>query len=300
VGTPLRIGFIVGVGLLLRYVLHRIIDRTAERIARGQAGLGKLDDRLPSATAIFASPLASARRAQRSRTLASVLKSVTTGFLGVIVGLLVCGELGINLGPLIAGAGIAGVALGFGAQTLVKDFLSGIFMVIEDQYGVGDVVDLGEAIGTVEAVGLRVTRLRDIDGTVWYVRNGEVLRVGNRSQGWARALIDLQVPYGQDLDRVKEIMLEVAAELREDPDLGPLLLDDPGVWAIEAMGPDAVGVRLIVKTQPLKQWDVAVELRSRLVTRLDAEGIRIALPYRLVPGPPGGETGQAAGDARAT
>lgn len=287
VGTPLRILLVVLVALLLRYVLHRLIERTAEKIARGQAGLGRLDERLPSATAILAaSPLTSARRAQRARTLASVLKSLTTGFIGVLVALVVLGELGINIGPLIAGAGIAGVAIGIGAQSLVKDFISGIFMVIEDQYGVGDVVDLGEAIGTVEAVGLRVSRVRDVDGTVWYVRNGEVLRVGNRSQGWARALLDVQVPYSQDLEQVREIMMDEAEGMRRDPAWARLLLDEPGIWAIEGMGLDAVAVRLIVKTEPLQQWDVGRELRSRIMRRFAAEGIDIALPYRVPPTAP--------------
>jgi len=286
VGTPLRIALVLALAFVLRWVLHRVVDHTAEKIATGQAGLGRLDVKLPSATAVLVPPLASARRAQRARTLASVLKSITTGFIGVIAGMIILGELGVNIGPLIAGAGIAGVAIGFGAQTLVKDFLSGVFMVAEDQYGVGDVVDLGAAAGTVEAVGLRVTRLRDADGAVWYVRNGEVIRVANRSQGWARALLDIPLPYGQDLERVKAVMLDVSAQLRADPDWAPRLIDEGEIWGIESMAPDTATVRLIVKTVALQQWDVARELRSRVLARLDAEGIDLALPYRLPQAPP--------------
>ncbi|HET9658615.1 MAG TPA: mechanosensitive ion channel domain-containing protein, partial [Kineosporiaceae bacterium] len=192
-GTPLKIIAVLLLGGLSRLVLFRVIDRVTEGIAAGRAGLGRFD-RLPNATALLTtSPLLSARREQRARTMGSVLKSLTTGAVAVLLLLMVMQLLGFSVTPLLTGAGIVGVALGFGSQTLVKDFLSGVFMIAEDQYGVGDVVDLGQASGVVEAVGLRVTRLRDVDGTVWYLRNGEVLRVGNRSQGWARAVLDIGV-----------------------------------------------------------------------------------------------------------
>src|SRR5690606_1086356 len=138
-------------------------------------------------------------------------KSIISGVVLAVIVTMALSELGVNIAPIIASAGIIGLALGFGAQTLVKDFLSGIFMLVEDQYGVGDVVDLGEASGTVEAVSLRVTRLRDINGTVWYVRNGEVVRVGNMSQNWARAVLDITVTYDADLVRVRQVLAEVAA-----------------------------------------------------------------------------------------
>ena len=135
------------------------------------------------------------RRVQRAATMGTLLKSIVSGVVFTVVTLMFIAELGYDIAPLIASAGIIGVALGFGSQALVKDFLSGIFMIFEDQYGVGDVVDLGEASGTVEAVSLRVTRLRDVNGTVWYVRNGEILRVGNMSQNWARTVLDVTVGY---------------------------------------------------------------------------------------------------------
>ena len=191
-------------------------------------------------------------------------------------------ELGVNVAPIIASAGIVGVALGFGAQSLVKDFLSGIFMIFEDQYGVGDVVDLGEASGTVEAVSLRVTRLRDVNGTVWYVRNGEILRVGNMSQNWARTVLDIDVAYGEDLAKVRRVLQEVAHDLWEDEDFKGLIIEEPEVWGVEALDPDGVTVRVTLKTAPLEQWEVAREMRERIKARFDYEGIEIPFPQRVV------------------
>ena len=157
--------------------------------------------------------------------MGDLLKSVITGVLVAIFGTMILSELGVNIAPIIASAGIIGIALGFGAQSLVKDFLSGVFMIFEDQYGVGDVVDVGEATGTVEAVTLRVTRLRDLNGTVWYVPNGEILRVGNMSQNWSRAVVDVGVGYGEDLARVKRVLTEVAHDLWEDEDFRELIIE---------------------------------------------------------------------------
>ena len=148
-------------------------------------------------------------------------------------------ELGIATGPLLASAGIVGIAVGFGAQALVRDVISGIFMLVEDQYGVGDVVDLGDASGVVEAVGLRVTRVRDVNGTVWYIRNGQVLRVGNQSQGWARAVLDVAIAYGEDVERAESLLLDIANGLRDDEKFGPLVLEEPEMWGIESVTADS-------------------------------------------------------------
>ena len=199
-----------------------------------------------------------------------------------IVGFMVIAQLGYNIAPLIASAGIIGVALGFGAQSVVKDFLSGIFLILEDQYGVGDTVDVGAACGIVEAVGLRVTRLRDVNGTVWYVRNGELLAVGNMSQNWARTVLDIPVAFSEDLTRVREILREVAHAVWEDPEYRPEILEEPEVWGVERWDPDGVVVRVVVKTAPQQQWSVARELRERIKDRFDAEGIEIPLPQRMV------------------
>jgi small conductance mechanosensitive channel len=291
-GTVLHIALILLVGLLLRWLLHRAIGHLTDRIAAGDTGVGRRDGERSGgrrrgwgaarATALLESPLIGERRVQRARTIGSVLKSVSTGVVAVIVLLMVLAEFGINVGPLIAGAGVLGVALGFGSQTLVKDFLSGLFMIAEDQYGVGDVVDLGEASGSVEAVGLRVTRIRDVQGTVWYVRNGEILRVGNMSQGWARAVLDVGVGYGEDVSRVQDLLRAIAHELFEDAEWAPLVLEEPEVWGIEAISAESVVVRLVVKTVPLEQWKVARELRRRIKARFDREGVKVPYPQQVV------------------
>ena len=195
---------------------------------------------------------------------------------------MVLSEVGMNVAPILASAGVLGLAIGFGAQNLVKDFLSGVMMMIEDQYGVGDAVDLGEAIGTVEAVGLRVTRVRDVDGTVWYVRNGEILRVGNQSQNWARTVLDIGVSYSEDLVRVRDVLEDVAHGLWEDEDYRDIVIEEPEVWGVQNLAPDAVVVRVTLKTAPMQQWPVAREMRERIKARFDHEGIEMPLPQRVV------------------
>jgi small conductance mechanosensitive channel len=155
-------------------------------------------------------------------------------------------------------------------------------MILEDQYGVGDAVDLGEASGSVEAVGLRVTRIRDVNGTVWYVRNGEILRVGNMSQNWARTVLDIPVAFTEDLDHVQEILRDEAQALWEDAEFRELILEEPEVWGIERWDPDGVVIRVVLKTAPLEQWEVAREMRQRIKSRFDAEHIEIPLPQRVV------------------
>jgi len=168
-----------------------------------------------------------ARRAQRANTVGSVLSSIATLLIWGLVCFWILGLLNVNLAPLIAGAGLIGIALGFGAQSLVKDFLSGIFMLLEDQYGVGDVIDVGEASGVVEGVTLRVTRIRDNDGVLWHVPNGTIRQVGNKTQQWARAVIDIGVSYDADIDRATEVIADAATGLWEDPAWRPLLLEQP-------------------------------------------------------------------------
>jgi len=191
--------------------------------------------------------------------------------------------LGFAIGPILASAGILGVALGFGSQTLVKDFLSGIFLIFEDQYGVGDVVNLGEGLtGTVEAVSLRVTRVRDTNGTVWYVRNGELLRVGNMSQNWARAVLDIQVSSHEDLGRVRRVLQEVADDLWHDEDFKGVVIEEPEIPGVEAITPDAITLRVTLKTAPMEQWRVGRVLRERIKARFDHEGIAAPYPTSVV------------------
>ncbi|GAB7191444.1 hypothetical protein NUM3379_21510 [Kineococcus sp. NUM-3379] len=283
---PLKIVLVLLAAFVLRYLALRAIDRVTTGISEGAGRLGGRRNPL-----LESSPLLSERRNQRAQTLGSVLKSVVTLVLGVLAVLTVLDQIGLSIAPFLASAGIAGVALGFGAQSLVKDFLSGVFMLAEDQYGVGDVVDLGDASGSVEAVGLRVTRVRDVNGTVWYVRNGEILRVGNQSQGWARAVLDVQVAYGEDLARVTELLERIGRVLREEEDWAPIVLEEPEVWGVEQMAQDGLVIRLVVKTAPLEQWKVARELRRRIKAAFDAEGIEFPFQQRTVwirQGEPGG------------
>ena len=281
VARPLTILGLLLLGLVLRWAAHRIINRITTQAAEGAAP-GFWTRSQAHQRLVDVNPVAAERREQRAGAMGSLLKSIVTAAITVVVGLMVIGEVGYDIAPLIASAGIIGVALGFGAQTLVKDFLSGIFMILEDQYGVGDVIDLGEATGTVEGIGLRVTRLRDVNGTVWYVRNGEVLRVGNMSQNWARSVLDIQVGYSENLDRVREVLREIAHDLWEDEAFKGDIIEEPEVWGVERLDPDAVIVRVVLKTKPLSQWEVAREMRERIKERFDAIGIEIPLPQRVI------------------
>ncbi|MBD3913067.1 mechanosensitive ion channel family protein [Nocardioides hwasunensis] len=284
VGKPSALVGLLLIGFLVRWLLHRIIDRIVKR-----AEIGVLPNRLSRAIAggkvgaalnLTEDPGYS-RRVQRASTMGSLLKSIVSGVVFTVIALMFISELGYDIAPLIASAGIIGVALGFGSQALVKDFLSGIFMIFEDQYGVGDEVDLGEASGTVEAVSLRVTRLRDVNGTVWYVRNGEILRVGNMSQNWARTVLDVRVGYGDDLVRVQQVLAEIGRDLWTDEDFRGRVIEEPSVWGIQDLGPESVVVRVAMKTAPLEQWAVAREMRQRIKARFDLEGFEMPAAQRV-------------------
>jgi small conductance mechanosensitive channel len=285
--TPLITAIIlILTGIILRWLAHRSIDRV---VTRAEAGV------LPGRLGSFGRSSAegdhqiTSRRAQRAKSLGSLLKSLTTGIIFGVVLVMCLAEFDVNVAPILASAGVVGLALGFGAQTLVKDLLSGVAMLLEDQYGVGDVVDLGEATGTVEAVGLRITRLRAVDGTVWYVRNGEIQRVGNQSQNWARSVLDVGVRYDSDLARVRSVLQEVARDLWHDDDFAGVIIEEPEVWGVESLLPDRVLVRVTLKTAPLEQWRVAREMRERVKARFDYEGIAMFTPQLVVhdEAPPG-------------
>ena len=260
VGTPLKVFVIVLGALVLNFLVRRAIRRFVDTV------INKASDSPQLAVGV--------RTAARTRTLGVVMRSTSTAVIYGFAGLDVLGEVGINLGPLIAGAGIAGVAIGFGAQSLVKDFLTGTFMLVEDQYGVGDVVDLGLASGTVEAVTLRTTRLRSSDGTVWHIPNGQILRVGNKSQQWSRALLDISVAYDSDLRRAEEVIKEAAVAMSTDPAWEGELLDEPELWGVERLDSNGAEIRLVVKTRPASQFKVMRELRVRVKEALDVAGIR--------------------------
>jgi small conductance mechanosensitive channel len=284
VAKTLTIVIVIAVAWVANRLVRRGIKRFTQRVADPHHTIGRARRRLRDRTpGVFVDTGSySIRSTARAQTLAFVLRSVASVAIWSIATITILGELGVNLGPLIASAGIAGVALGFGAQSLVKDFLSGIFMLIEDQYGVGDIVDLGEATGTVEAVTLRTTKLRDVNGTVWHIPNGQIVRVGNMSQQWARALLDVQVAYGTDVDLAQSVIKEVADQLYADEAWAGRILEEPEVWGVETLGADGIAIRLVVKTRPSEQFDVMRELRRRLKLAFDERGIEIPFPQRTI------------------
>lgn len=287
-GTPLQIAITIVVGLIalavVRVLINRVVDRIVAGTVREQAHRLFRRSRIPLPAV---DERGAARRVQRARTMGSVLRSTASLAIGLVVLFIVLDLLGVNIAPLLASAGIAGVALGFGAQTLVKDFLSGLFLLIEDQYGVGDVVDLGEAVGVVEAVGLRVTQVRSLDGTLWFIRNGELLRVGNMTQGWSRAIVDVRLPVDADVPSATDLLLEAGRGVAEDPELGPLLLEEPTVTGVEDLSAEGVRLRLMVKTAPAQQWAVQRALRARIRDTFAEAGVPLALTQQvLVQQPP--------------
>ena len=290
IGVPLQFVSIFVVALIAQIVLlwtiRRIVRRTTERARRERLE----DSRRTMRTAELSDVLLNQRTEQRAAAIGSLLTSVVSISVWVIALLTALPLLGIDIAPLLASAGVIGVALGFGAQTLVKDYLSGIFLIIEDQFGVGDVVDLGPAIGTVEEVALRYTRLRDLSGIVWYVRNGDILRVANKSQGWTLAVVDIPVAYNADLDKVRDIIENVAIDMDEDPTYDDMLLGKPMFAGVESMSGDAVFLRVTAKAVPEQQVPLARAIRERLKLAFDRAGIVIPVLVRPLPNMPTGPT----------
>jgi moderate conductance mechanosensitive channel len=285
VDKSFTITLIVLLALVSRFLLHRAIHRlvegaTSKRVSRLISR--RTRPQLGETAAVPVTP----RRAQRARTIGSVLRSASSVLVGAIAAVMILAEFGVALGPILASAGIVGVALGFGAQNLVRDFLSGMFMLLEDQYGVGDIVDLGSANGTVEAVGLRITTVRDGNGTVWYVRNGEILRVGNKSQGFAVAVADLPLAHNADIAQATEIAVRVAAEVAEDPEVAEQLIEAPEVVGIEKLGPEGVTFRVQARTSPGQQFGVQRALITALSEAFDRAGLPRPVTFPAASPPP--------------
>ena len=215
-----------------------------------------------------------------------MLRSIITVVVYGVALLMVLDVLRVPIGPALASAGVAGVALGFGAQSLVKDVLSGVFMLVEDQYGVGDVVDVCDAVGTVEQVTLRITKLRDGSGVAWYVRNGEIIRVANKSQGWSTAIVDLPVAFGQDLEHVQRVIAGALDEMYAEEDWQELLLEEPTVAGVEQVVGNTVTIRVLAKTTPNEHLAVQREIRERVLTAFEAAGVRAPVVYPPAPGAP--------------
>ena len=273
--------------LALAYVVNRLIARSIKRFVRSVRGervqrrLGTLREHAPTAL-VDSGDGPSLRSTQRAETIGALLRSISAFAVWVVAALMVMGELGLAIGPLIAGAGIVGIALGFGAQNLVRDFISGIFMLVEDQYGVGDIIDAGPASGTVEAVSLRTTRLRDVNGVVWHIPNGNIERVANKSQQWSRALLDFEVAYETDIDFAGDVIKRTITEAWDSETWDDVILEEPEVWGVESLGADGVTIRVAVKTLPGQQFPVARHLRAQIKAAFEEAGIEIPFPQRAV------------------
>ena len=280
VGIPLRIAIILIVAVILQVIflkgIRRIVRRTARKARKERLG----QNRKLARTSELSDMLLNERTEQRSEAIGGLLTSVISIVIWSIALLMILPLLGINVAPILASAGVLGVALGFGAQTLVRDYLAGIFIIIEDQYGVGDVVDVGPVIGTVEQVSLRFTRLRDASGVVWYVQNGEILRVANRSQGWTMAIVDIPVGYNEDLDRVRNLVESVAEDMDSDPKYDEMLLSTPMYAGVESVSGEAVFVRITAKCVPERQVPLARELRERMKLAFDRAGVKVPVVAR--------------------
>jgi small-conductance mechanosensitive channel len=270
--TLIEVAIIIIGAVIIRVVLHFVIRRVVNRVVSGVKKKHNVDD----TRELEASPLAAVRLVQRTRSLGSVLSNASTAIVVAISLLLVFNAAVPNATAAFALVTAAlGAGLGFGAQNIVKDVLNGIFIVSEDQLGIGDVVDLGLATGVVEDVGIRITQVRDVNGTLWFVRNGEILRLGNMSHGWARVIIDLAVPYDSDVDAIQDRILSVANELAAAPKWKYRILEKPALWGIESISAEAIVVRLVVKTRSTAKDDVARELRLRLKKALDEMGVKL-------------------------
>jgi small-conductance mechanosensitive channel len=269
---PVRILLIVLGAIAIRFLIHRLISRLARQAATpgpGIAVLRPLRSRMP---VLANQGGVSERRRARAEALGSILRSIASAVIFGIAFMLILDELGVNLAPILAGAGILGLAIGFGAQNLVRDFLSGLFMLFEDQYGVGDTVGIGDVEGTVEAVGLRITTVRDQTGVVWYIRNGEIQKLANKSQGWALVMVDMPIGF-VDVDEASEVLRTAATEWAESEEWRAEVIEPPEVLGVEEVTTDGAVVRTTVKTPAEAQWRVARELRRRLTEALAEAGI---------------------------
>ncbi|RVW01889.1 mechanosensitive ion channel family protein [Rhodococcus xishaensis] len=275
---PIQVAVYAVLALVLRFVLHRVIDRATRDVPdREPRLLRPFKERIPAGAR---DTVIGQRRSQRARTIGSVLKSgisIVTLAWGVLQILTV---FDVNVAPLVASAGVVGVALGFGAQNLVRDFLTGMFMLLEDQYGVGDIVDVGDAVGTVETVGLRVTTIRDLSGTLWYCRNGEIARVGNMSQGHAVAVIDVPIAHSASVPNATEIALTAALAAAEDDAIADSVLEPPEMLGVNGVTAEAVMLRLTVRVKPGRQWAVRRHITQAVLTAFDEHDI--AAPFALL------------------
>lgn len=287
-GVSLHIVLIVGIASALHLVVRRVIGNSVRRwIKTGRSRETSLAD-TPEETVELQTMIMSQRREQRANAVGQLLRNSFALVIWGLAVLLVLTEVGLDIGPIVASAGVVGVALGFGAQTLVKDYLSGFFMIVEDQYGVGDLVDVGPVVGTVEEITLRVTRIRDGSGVVWYVRNGEILRVANQSQGWNMANAVIPVSYEADLELVRRLVTEVGEQMHSDPETSRKMLGRPSFAGVDAVSGEAVYIRVVAKARATQQVPLTRELRERLKIAFDRNGIVVPVLQRPIAYSPDG------------
>ncbi len=286
---PLKVVLILLAAVVVNRLLKNTIDGVVSRLVESRSE----DENATESEALVARVGRRARKMtriheraersrQRARTLGGLFRTTATVAVYVLAVLLALGEIGFDLGPLIAGAGIVGFAVGFGAQSMVSDFIAGVFILVEDQYAEGDFVDLGDASGTVERVNLRTTVLRDINGALWFVPNGEIRRTCNSSQQWGRAVLDVDVAYDTDIDLAASVIKQVADELWRENLESATILEEPEIWGVQNFGADSISIRLAVKTEAGEQWATGRQIRARLKKAFDANGIEIPFPQRTV------------------
>lgn len=284
-GLGVTIVVIVALWIVARMLvgaLARGIERGADLTERQARRLARKGKEAPPIEYVQDLRLETERRYRRAHTVRAVLNSAVTVIAVTIALTVVLTDAGVPVSALIASAGVLSVALGFGAQSLVKDLISGLFMLIEDQYGVGDVIDVGEAVGTVEEVGLRSVRLRALDGTVWYVPNGQIVRVGNMTRTWSRALIEVRFAYDTNLEDARQAMFDAVDAARENPAVADAILDTPAIPGIEELAYNSVTLRLAMKVNPAEQWEVQREVRRHMRRIFTERGIGLGGP-ELVP-----------------
>ena len=278
--TPLVILGIIVAAVLLNWILRRVLIRTVTGIVKGVKRAQDVD----TTSEMQAAPYVNARAVQRTRTLGTVGRVLITWIIVIIAMILILAQLGVNLGAVLTSAGIVAAGLAFGAQNVVKDILNGIFMVFEDQLGIGDHVTIGTVSGTVEDVGIRVTQVRAMDGTLWFVRNGEILTLGNSSQGWGRALIDVTVDAHQDLAHVSDVTLEAARMLLKSERYARKVTGEPELLGLESVFGDRATLRLAVRTRPEAQWEVQRGIRAEIRRKFREEDIKMADELPRQPG----------------
>lgn len=258
-----RLAIIVAGSLALVRLLKLASDRIVRAVA--EAGADQVSE-----------------REKRALTLAGIVKTVGTTAIVIIATMMGLQEFGLNITPIIAGAGVVGLAVGFGAQSLIKDVIAGFFIILEGQFGVGDVIKTGDISGHVERLNLRVTTLRDFNsGAVHFIPNSELKVVSNLTKEWSRVALDIGVAYREDIDRVVVVLQRIGQELAQDQRVGPLILEPPEVLGIESFGESQVTIKVLVKTLPQRQWEVAREFRRRIKVTFGKEGIEMPYPTRV-------------------